>query len=879
MELKTFQREVINDLKRFLQVLNEKKDISLAYKEYWLEKNVEVTNKGYKNNIKNTPHICFKVPTGGGKTYLASSSIKPILDSMPQSKIKFVVWLVPSNSILDQTIKNLKNKNHPYRQKVDLDFNNRVEVYTKEELINAQNFNATVVTEQLSICVLSYDSLRSNKKEGRKVYQENSNLSTFKELYYTPETLIENVDESALMQVINQLSPLVIVDESHNATSELSVEMLYNLNPSFVLDLTATPRQNSNIICHVEAIKLKKANMVKLPVIVYNRHKKEDVIVDAIDLRNKLEKEAKNNKKYIRPIVLFQAQTQGNENNETFEKIKKNLIEIGIPDNQIAIKTANKNELKDIDLLNQDCQIRYIITVNALKEGWDCSFAYILATLANRTSTIDVEQILGRILRQPYAEKADSSFLNMSYVLTSSKDFLNTLENIVKALNRAGFTDKDYYASTEDNQLLIEEIAKEQLNIEQLNDNKNTEITDEDDIIFDTAEVIEKLGSTSFDGHNESFDEHNAPESKISESLIDMLDIANKRNDAYTNKTEENNNELEVPSQVGEKMKAYKMVEAFKNDALQTIMPQFFIKTTPSIFFEESEVMLSKENLGEGFVLSDKDIMINFDNINDNIYKVDVMEESETTPKYTRMTINESEYFKKYISNATETDKIKTFTEMIFKYLDKIDYVSDKEIRPYIKRIISNMTKDQLLSMEASLTLYANKIKSKIIELRDKYLEEKFEQLIESNQIICKPNYIFKEEITPSEVVKGIVKSLYTSEDKINPFEHNIILAIASLDNVLWWHRIMEKNDFYLNGFIYHYPDFVVKTNKGNVVLVEVKGDYLDGSDSKSKAKLGRMWQNKLNNNFHYFMVYDKKELNVEGAKPFDKFMEIMKNL
>ena len=193
MELKAFQREVINDLKRFLQILNDKSDISIAYKEYWKEKSLEVAGHGYKNNIKNTPHICFKVPTGGGKTFLASSSIKPILDSMPKDKLKFVVWLVPSNSILEQTIKNLTNKNHPYRQKIDLDFNNKVEVYTKEELINAQNFNPTVVSEQLSICVLSYDSLRSNKKEGRKVYQENSNLTPFKELYNTPETLIENI--------------------------------------------------------------------------------------------------------------------------------------------------------------------------------------------------------------------------------------------------------------------------------------------------------------------------------------------------------------------------------------------------------------------------------------------------------------------------------------------------------------------------------------------------------------------------------------------------------------------------------------------------------------------------------------------------------------
>jgi len=63
------------------------------------------------------------------------------------------------------------------------------------------------------------------------------------------------------------------------------------------------------------------------------------------------------------------------------------------------IKTADVNELKGVDLLRPDCPIRYIITINALKEGWDCPFAYILASIANRTSRIEVEQIVGRVLR------------------------------------------------------------------------------------------------------------------------------------------------------------------------------------------------------------------------------------------------------------------------------------------------------------------------------------------------------------------------------------------------------------------------------------------------------------------------------------------------
>ncbi|MDO9777409.1 restriction endonuclease, partial [Glaesserella parasuis] len=103
--------------------------------------------------------------------------------------------------------------------------------------------------------------------------------------------------------------------------------------------------------------------------------------------------------------------------NTTFEKVKKILIEeLNIPTEQIKIKTADIDELKNVDLFSPDCPVRFVITVNALKEGWDCSFAYILANLANKHSEIDVTQIVGRILRQPNAKPFSNPLLNMSYV-------------------------------------------------------------------------------------------------------------------------------------------------------------------------------------------------------------------------------------------------------------------------------------------------------------------------------------------------------------------------------------------------------------------------------------------------------------------------------
>lgn len=362
MELKSYQKEVIADLARYLELVVELQSPAKAYQALWNEKNVLVGFGGMPNYVDvlpGVPHVCAKVPTGGGKTYIAASSLRTIFDAMPQRRAKAVVWLVPSEAILTQTRKALENPDHPYRQRLDVDFGGRVQVYSKEQALMGQNFTPSVVTEQLSLFVFSYDSFRTSKKEGRKAYQENGYLADFSKWMDDPSVLLADTDETALIQVIRYLNPVVIVDESHHATSDLSVEMLKNFNPSFVFDLTATPKKKSNIIAFVDAARLKKANMVKLPVIVYNRRSQVDVYGDAIAIRAKLEAQAKREQetsgRYIRPIVLFQAQPRNNADSTTYEKIKKTLVDGGIPEREIAIKTGDRDELKSVDLLSPDC--------------------------------------------------------------------------------------------------------------------------------------------------------------------------------------------------------------------------------------------------------------------------------------------------------------------------------------------------------------------------------------------------------------------------------------------------------------------------------------------------------------------------------------------
>ncbi|MBS6584371.1 MAG: DEAD/DEAH box helicase family protein [Subdoligranulum sp.] len=870
MELKKFQKQVISDLNRYCELLNSTNSVVKAYNDFWLEKGVRVGFEAvptYNNTIANTPHVCFKVPTGGGKTFLACNSLKTIFGNLPSKKAKVVVWLVPSDAILTQTLKNLSNPEHSYRQKIETDFNGRVQVYSKQQVLDGQQFNPTTVNEQLSIVVMSFDSFRIKNKEGRKVYQENGNLQQFAKFITTPETLIEGIDDTSLIQVLNQLSPVVVVDESHHTTGDLSVEMLKNLNPCFILDLTATPRKNSNIISYVDAAQLKAENMVKLPVIVYNRPSQEEVIADAIDLRNRLDELAETNTDecYIRPIVLFQAQPRNAENKETFDKLKERLVENGIPAEEIAIKTAEINEIKDKDLMSSDCKIKYIITVNALKEGWDCSFAYILATLANKTSTVDVEQILGRVLRLPYTKQNASKFLNLSYVLTSSNDFHATISKVIQGLNDAGFSDKDY------------RIAEEKSVVEPVPKPVQQEIT----LKSPTADVEEFL---EFDSSalKAIIDERKQSDKPIT-AIDDMLASAEAKSDTYEEELKNLQSEplSDLPLEIRSKVTTYRMYDKFKDEALALEIPQFYFQSENSLFaFLEGgyQELVSKEFLSDGFTLKDKGVDIDFRTATESVAEIDV--NKNETPKYRFMQEAESEYFKEMFKNQTPESRIKNCKYQIKQILEKSDFVAGSELTAYIDRVVENMNGDELTALEKNVHGFATKIKDKINKLLDVHRRERFKHLLETGKIECLPSFKLKSEINPGETFSLLSKSLYVAEQTMNPFERRVVEKVSSMPNIKWWHRNIERHEFCINGFINHYPDFIVMTNSGFIVMIEAKGEHLTSNDdSREKAELGKIWQAQAGGKFRYYMVSEDEIASNPDAIGLDKFLSIVKEL
>lgn len=899
MELKKYQESVLKDIDTFIENILDTGNAALAYDKTWKDKGVRVGGingiQPYKDIFDGVPSICVKVPTGGGKTILGCSSLKHIFSAMGETKKKVVVWLVPWDTILKQTYNNLSNPKHFYRERLNVDFSSKVEIYNKQEVLNGANFNPVTINSQLSIIVMSFDSLRASKKEERKVYEENSNLMPFVNTFEDKDNLIENVDDSSVMQVLNQLKPIVVIDESHNAQTDLSKEMIKNLNPSFVLELTATPKNDSNIISIVTASQLKEENMVKLPVIAYNRPTIERVIVEALDLRNVLEIIAQKEREkkgipYIRPIVLFQAQPRNEDDSVTFDKIKGQLIEIGIPENQIAIKTSKINELDGVDLMSPTCNIRFIITVNALKEGWDCPFAYILASLANRTSKVDVEQILGRILRQPFQKNYDNKILNMSYVLTSSADFSSTLDNILVGLNSSGFSKNDcriVRTNTLDN---LEE-KNETNNVEQIImfSNDTSVSSDIDFNIFNVYNVKSECEQNRKASHN--FDSEETQEQirniMYNDNINKLLEQAKTKSEEYDMEIDENKimGVANIPEEVRTYTDIFYVNDEFKEEIKELKLPVFSFKDEKTIFNEDGALYnVDIDYLNEGFSLENQPIPNNLTSSSDNIYKLDVETEREgSVIKKSLLTKNDSEEFKKYLNLIPESGRISACKNKLVSDLNnKFNNISYKSLVLYIERVVESFkTEDEIVQLQNNISAIGQRIKNFIQEKLEEYRYDNFKTKLSTNEIIINENYQLPISITLPNHTNVFLKTLYKEEDsKINSLEEKFIDKITSLSNIKWWHRNIERMGYVLNGFINHYPDFIIKTNNGHIILVETKGEHLDGDDSKKKLELGQLWANYSGpSKYKYFMAFDKSPLKENGSDLLDNIVDLISHL
>ncbi|WP_459190582.1 DEAD/DEAH box helicase [Ralstonia pseudosolanacearum] len=904
MELKDYQADVLTDLTKYLETLLEcKGHLAKAFTKFWQDRGV--LNQIYKNNVKEVPHVCVKVPTAGGKTFIAVNALDRIFTAFAEynpTRPKFVVWLVPSLTILEQTVKNLSNIDHPYRHRLNDLFNGRVQIYEKADVLQGAGFNADAVKEQLSVVVMSFDSLKATNKENRKAFQENGYLASF--LHDDSEVVepLEGTDPSALINVMRSLKPIVVVDESHNAESTLSVDMLRNLNPSFIFDLTATPRDNSNIISYVDALRLKKQNMVKLPVIVANQRSQEDVIMAALNMRRQLEEFAKKAEEkgggYIRPIVLFQAEPKNKDDTTTFEKVREILLELNIPPEHIAIKTANINELKNVDLMSRDCEVRYIITVNALKEGWDCPFAYVLATLANKSSVVDVTQILGRVLRMPYTRKHSIELLNLSYVFTSSSHFQNTLNQVVAGLNKAGFSKRDYrevdLSAPEEEPSSTPSPAQEELNLTtQTNEDKPVEAGDGQGLEIEKSKLNPDWEQQAVE-QAATVDSSSSQQTSV-ESDTTGVEAIKAQAVAQAQQFEEQANATSsdsCPEELKAHMNEHKMKPIFEELAKAIQLPQFFIKLpSDGGFFDNGDEWhkLAKENLLSNFVLANLDATINFTAVESDVYAVDAEEigKGESAPAFKAVKKAEKEKLNSIIKSQPPSGQVTSIVARLFGLIGKNTFypIEDNDVKHYLSRIVEAMNSDLRADCLERDYAYVKLIKDKIQSLANEYAAKEFNNWLTTQKIKIRPSFSLPPTIAPSDNAPAISKSLYVTEGSVNNLEGKVIRGVADLENIVWWHRNLERGKgFVINGFLNHYPDFIVLTQSKNIIVVETKGDDRDNSDSKDKLKLGKIWEGQANQlshetgyRYHYMMVFDTNP--VEGAHTTGDVLKLIEAL
>ena len=444
LQLKNYQQQALEALDKYLQAAR----ISGARSAF-----EALTGFGYNTEpFGETPCVCLRIPTGGGKTLMGADAIGRMAREWPTGLLKpLVLWLVPSDPIRSQTLSALRTPGHPFRESLVQGVGEAVSVCDLDELavLSPQDYAQRPV-----VVVATIQSFRVEDTDQRNVYAfsekfeahfRGAEAARVERLRELPDAVVTAEDVTSakagremLARFVGQPrwslanwlalhEPYVIVDEAHNAKTERSFEALKRLNPTLILELTATPvPKRTNVLFHVSAQQLQGEDMIKMPIaLIEHTRGWQAAVFDAVQNQRLLEAEAQQEEAatgdYIRPIVLLQAQNSTEPVNT--EVLRQHLIEqLHIPEDQIKVATGTQRELEGLNLSARDCTVRYIITVQALREGWDCPFAYILCSVQSIRSATAIEQLLGRVLRMPYARKRSRPALNKAYAHVTESD-------------------------------------------------------------------------------------------------------------------------------------------------------------------------------------------------------------------------------------------------------------------------------------------------------------------------------------------------------------------------------------------------------------------------------------------------------------------------
>ncbi len=839
-QLKEYQQKTLDKLEEYLKqarlfgAKSSFNGISESKAEYKTIKNLE-----------NVPYICLRLPTGGGKTFLSAHSISIASKNYLEQDFPVVLWLTPSTVIKEQTVETLKNPNHPNRKVLESAFGGNVAIFDIADFVNVRPHD---LKSKACIFVSTIQSFRVENKEGRKLYAHNENLETHfagitNNTTFNLDRIEEGTDKGKIKfsfaNLLNIHTPLVIVDEAHNNTTNLSYEVMDRVNPSCIIEFTATPSKESNVLHRVSAMELKAEEMIKLPIVLTEYPSWQESIEAAIIKRKGLEDVAKSDKDYIRPIVLIQAENKDKE--VTVEVIKNYLIENGkVEPEKIAIATGEQRELDGINILDPNCPIEFVITMQALKEGWDCPFAYIFCSVATVNSKTAVEQLLGRVLRMPYAKLREKSDLNKAYAFVSTTSWPNAVAKLCDNLTNMGFDETEAETSIEP--------IQEKLELGEIKPVKQTFTT--------------KIDTT-----------------KLTEEVKQVLEIETKEDGTSTIKLDFSTPQ-EIIEQV-EKVIDEKDVVAFKKTV--AVLKNKTINLTPSEKGETIEVPQLKLFIDGEWELAEKDMflpsgwnLLDYPAIFEN-GEFDIRDDGKTV----EIDINGKTITETYYQNTLSLDL--EHIETNWSNSDLSRWLDRKIVQPditmpvkleFIRRIVEYLNLQKGISLSTLIMrkfLLAKAIDNKINDYRKTAFAKGYQQTLFDNLVPVETSFDFsfkfgqyypaREKYTGR---KSFNKHFYPIIADMNGEEADCAVEIDIMPEVKYWVRNIEHHPMAFNlptSTDKFYPDFVSLLNDGRLYAIEYKGaDRISNDDSKEKDNIGQLWAEKSNGKCLFKMVTFEKQ-------------------
>lgn len=880
--LKGYQQRAMDTLASFLSQAKQSGNIEQAYGDSLTAQ--ELPPAPYRDfQFGSTPYVCIRIPTGGGKTVLASHSIVTAGSHYLEVDYPIVLWLVPSTTIRLQTVEALKQNGHPYREKLDQAFNHQVLVLDIDEVFNIRPQD---IGNKTIVVVSTRQNLTVKDTSGRKVYAYHENFEPhfakigkdhprFKQLETVSE---QDLKENGLTNrelgkvkysfanLLALHNPLIIIDEAHNARTSLTFNTLRNLHPAAIIEFTATPNESldngSNILFNVSAAELKAEEMIKLPIMLAEEPQGwKQAVGDAVANRNRLAVEAQKDTDYIRPIALLQAEAKNGT--VTVDVLKNYLLDdLKIEPEKIAVVTGNQRELDNINLFDQDCPIEYIITIEALKEGWDCPFAYVFCSVKQVSSSTAAEQLLGRVLRMPYARRRVIEDLNRAYAHLATTSFAKAATELKDKLIAMGFEELDiaeyvrqYQAPDNQDDLfgggkkpqpaiakpleVVVEVAK-MPELEQLNDDERAQLTA---TTTDEGGVVVKIrGEVSENLKKVIVKSAGKPANK--KSIEQDIRIHNAR--------------IEVSRSPAEKGVAFGS------------LPQLCAVIQGELELVEPEILL---DVNEWNLLDNTAKLPNFRTVeSSNLWEIDLDGNKVT---YGVAEPNEHYNLNHSWLDVSENDLIR----WLDRELRQPD-VPQGTLLKFVNLIVSDLLSRPSLTLTALVRNkfpLARAIRDLISKYRKQAQKNGYQQALFSTEAKLEVStdfiYTFSPHHYPAKApfYSGSYKfqKHYYGSNRIEDMkatgeEFECARAIDSLPQVKHWIRNLVRRDqgsFWLplahNKF---YPDFIVELNDGRMFVVEYKGDaYATNDDSKEKNLVGELWAKHGGDKALFLMAVDKK--------------------